>query len=117
MSEIEYHGWIVLASSRNEWADDDWDHAWSAIDDQIKGFGPEDGHAVTVTEPTNAMRTLSFHGLTEDAPERLLRLMEFVAGVLDASYGELIITPGAGFDWRTARRYRLSGGRVKTCDS
>jgi len=74
-------------------------------------------NAVTVTEPTNAMRTLSFNGLTEDAPERLLRLMDFVAGVLDASYGELIITPGAGFDWRAARRYRLSEGKVRACDS
>ncbi len=117
MSEIEYHGWIVLASSRDKWTDDDWDRAWSMIDEHIKTFEAEDGHAVAVTEPTNSMRTLSFHGLTKDAPDRLHQLMEFVAGILDSSYGELLISPSERFDWRTARRYRLSERRLMACDS
>lgn len=117
MSEIEYHGWVALASSKSEWADDDWDRAWSSIDKYIDGFGGQDGHAVTITEPTNAIRTLSFHGITRDPADRLLQLMQFVAGVLEASYGELVITPGDRFDWRATRRYRLSEGRVIACDS
>lgn len=117
MSEIEYHGWIVLASSRDDWADDDFQRAFSEIDEYIKDFGLEGGHSMGVAEAGGYMHTLSFHGLTLDAPERLHQLMEFVSRVFDAAYGELMIAQGGRFDWPTARRYRLSEGRVTACGS
>jgi hypothetical protein len=117
MSEIEYHGWIVLASSRDDWADDEFRRAFSEIDQYIKDFGLEGGHSMGVAEAAGYMHTLFFHGLTLDAPERLYQLMEFVSGVFDAAYGELVLAQGRRFDWTTARRYRLSEGRVAASGS
>jgi hypothetical protein len=117
VSEIEYHGWIVLASSHDEWADDDWGRALANVAERVSEFATENGHAVTVTEPTNSMQTLSLHGLTDEPPDRVLQLVEFIVSVLDSSYGEMIIAPAVRFDWSAARRYRLSNGKLTACDS
>jgi hypothetical protein len=116
MSEIEYHGWIVLASSRRDRADDDFERGFAQVDEYIKAFGEEAGHAMSITEAGGFMHTLSLQGYTEDTPARLHQLMEFVGGVFDGAYGELLIQQGEGFDWREVRRYRLSEGRVVACD-
>ena len=108
---IEYHGWVTLCCTNQNWADDE-DAARRNIEHEIARFSIEDGHWISFAETTESMQTLQLSGYTGQEIDPVLRLLEFVGKVVPDAYGELVMIEDAHPDLSAASRYRLAAGRV-----
>jgi len=111
---IEYHGWITLCCSSDTWADDDWDAAKLAIEQEMKRCSVEGEQVFAFAETVNSMQTITLTGYADCDIQAVLGFMEFTSRILPESYGELVAFDSP-WDSQKSGRFRLSSGRVERC--
>ncbi len=112
---IEYHGWIVLATSSSSWDDGDFEQAFDQVRQLLAGLPEEEGHSALFPDDSVLPWTVYLKGYDVESVDVPVGIMTSIAKILDGSYGELT-TGDADGAWRCdsahIRRYVLSNGRV-----
>lgn len=115
----EYHGWIALATSRDDWDDGDLEEAYSKVERLLSRLNPEGGHWALLTDSGMLPRMVYLNCFDADSVTVPEELMKEVAIVFDRAYGELAVfnapTPDALWHPAGVRRYVLAEGKFSPC--
>jgi hypothetical protein len=111
---IEYHGWIVLATSREDWDDGDFADAFDRVRRLLAAMSEESGQCGNMTEQTLPM-TVYLSGYGIESSDDAVRLLKSVSQIFDRSCGELAVYDLASGSWCPSRATRivLSDGQVR----
>lgn len=114
---IEYHGWIVLATSHENWDDGDLDQAYSQVGQLLARADPEEGHWALLTDARMLPRMVYLNCIDADSISIPADIIKGIAVVFDRAYGELVVFSGPSLDvWWThssVERYILAEGNLK----
>ncbi|HOI54377.1 MAG TPA: hypothetical protein PLP01_03940 [Phycisphaerae bacterium] len=112
---IEYHGWIALATSRDDWDDGDLQEAYSKVEQLLSQVNPEEGHWAVLTDSRMLPRMVYLNCTDTDSVTVPAALMKDIAAVFDKAYGELaaLSVPTVDVRWSPARveHYVLAEGK------
>ena len=118
---IEYHGWVALATSQENWSDGDFEEACQQVSKVIRSLCPEQGHDPSMPDCQNVPQMVYLKGIAVESKAPVIRVLEQIGAVFDRAYGEIVIFKGNGDhqypDWSRITRYRLDSGKVNNVDS
>jgi len=86
---IEYHAWIALATSHEEWDDGDLEQGYSQVEQMLARADAEEGHWGLLTDSSMLPRLVYLNCIDADSITNPLDLMADIAVVFDRAYGEL----------------------------
>lgn len=113
---IEYHGWVALATSCQDWSDGDFEESFARVRDAIQALAPEQGHDPVMPRSELLPQMLYFSGYEADSIAPVLDVIREIAAVFDRAYGELVAcnqpASSVGWDFSFVTRYRLVGGQL-----
>jgi hypothetical protein len=114
---MEIHGWIALASSANEWGDDDFADAFERVAQLVADLPAEDGYVGVLGDADSFPRMVYVKGIDVDGIDTARRLIQQISTVFDRSYGELAVADCASLEasWSVSniRRYCIASGVVR----
>jgi hypothetical protein len=114
---IDYHGWIVLATSKDDWCDNDFDESFRRVSEAIQTLNVEDGHDPVMPKWKLLPQMVYCKGSEVDSITPVLRVVQEIGLIFDRAYGELLVFDDLGdqnhrWDFSLATRYRLTDGKV-----
>ena len=118
----EYHGWVALATSHDNWADSDFEEADRRVIASLRQLEAEDGHEAVLPDGMLLPRVVYFKGRDVKSLDSMLRVLQEIATAFDRAYGEVAAFDNNGdqdahFDLALATRYRLFEGKVTNTKS
>ena len=108
---LQYHGWIVLATSADDWDDGMWEEAIDKVRQLLVQLSPEKGHSGLVPPSDMGWQLVYLDGLTVDSIAPPLEVMTKIVKVCDASFGELVVLHGPDAP-SVIERYRLADKKL-----
>jgi len=110
---LEYHAWVVLATSVADRDDGEWDRAGDKVNQLLTRLRPEDGHRVQMSEASLCPTTVCISGFDVGSTELVKEVLLKMPAICDASYGELVVFswPGPG-RLPDAERFVLTNGKL-----
>ena len=63
---IEYHGWIVLATSQEDWSDGDFEKVYNRVTEVVKRLCADMGHEASLPDSDVMPRVLYLKGIDEN---------------------------------------------------
>jgi len=113
---IEYHGWVVLATSQDDWSDDDFENGYEGVAEVIERLCPDEGHEPLLPDCDVLPRVLYLKGSQVESLDLVFRAMEEVGALFDRAYGELTVLKEGDLDscWDSSvvRRCFLVDGKL-----
>jgi hypothetical protein len=114
---IEYHGWVALATSHDDWCDSDLEEGFRRVEERLQRLVVENGHDPVMPAWRVLPRMVYFKGNEAESVAPVLHVRQEVAAVFDKAYGELVAFDNKDgqdirFDLALADRYRLVDGEV-----
>lgn len=113
---IEYHGWVVLATSQEDWSDDDFESGYDQAAQAAASLPRDAGHEAVLPGCEVWPKVLYLKGSQVDSLDPALRAMEQVGVLFDRAYGELTAFDEDGltsrWDCLALTRYCLIDGRL-----
>jgi hypothetical protein len=110
---MEYHGWVVLATSQDEWSDGDFEEAVRQVEQVIRTLRPEDGHDPAMPEGELLPRVVYLKGIGVASENTALQVLRKIGEVMDRSYGEIVVFDDErGTPLNGGRRFYLEDGRL-----
>ncbi len=113
---IDYHGWIVLATSHDDWSDGDFENSCERVAQAIAALSPDAGHEPVLPGAELLPRVLYLKGSQVESIDIVLRVIEQVGALFDRAYGELAVFEEDGlcgwWDSSAVTRYLVVDGRL-----
>jgi hypothetical protein len=114
---IEYHGWIVLATSQDTWCDGDFEEAVRRVGTALKPLSPELGHDSVMPDAVVLPQMVYLKGSEADSLAPVLSVAREIGSIFDRAYGEILAFDDRGdqqrrWDFSHATRYRLAEGKL-----
>ena len=113
---IEYHGWVVLATSQDDWTDDDFESGYDQVGQAAASLPRDAGHEAVLPGCEVLPRVLYLKGSQVDSLDPVLRAMEQVGALFDRAYGELTVFDEDGlssrWDSSAVTRHFLTDGKL-----
>ena len=118
---VEYHGWVALATSQDDWNDGDFEEGFHRVRELLRDLVVENGHEPLMPDGTLLPQMIYLKGSQAGSLAPVLHILQEITAVFDKSYGELAVFDDSGgqshcFDSAIATRYRLVGGNVLRVD-
>ena len=114
---IEYHGWIVLATSQGDWSDDDFANGYERVAQAVERLCSDQGHEPLLPDCSVLPRVLYLKGSQVEEFDLVFQAIEEVGAVFDRAYGELTVLMEDGPDSRwsssAVSRYFLVDGELR----
>jgi hypothetical protein len=86
---IEYHGWIALATSRQDWSDGDFEDGFQQVAKALVQLRPDEGHEPLMEDCELLPRIVYLKGMGAKSLDLVFRVIETVGCTFDRAYGEL----------------------------
>ncbi len=113
---VEYHGWIALATSREDWDDGDLAEAYERVRRVLPLLNPEEGHWAIMTDAAVLPRMVYLNGFDVDSLDAPKKLVKEIAAVFDRAYGEVgaLEMPSLSAPWTPSSvdRYAVVDGKL-----
>lgn len=114
---IEYHGWIVLATSQEAWCDGDFDEAVRQVGEVLEPLNQELGHDPLMPDAVRLPQMVYLKGCEADSLASVLNAAREIGSIFDRAYGEILAFDDRGdqrscWDFSLATRYRLAEGKL-----
>jgi hypothetical protein len=111
---LEYHAWIVLATSDADWGDGDFKQAFDLVEKLLAGLSPEEGHSAIISGNEIYPRIVYLSACDVPSIEHPVEVMKRIAQVFDKAYGELVAGDVTEGDWIPSRtdRYVLTNRQL-----
>jgi hypothetical protein len=113
---IEYHGWVVLATSQDDWSDDAFESGYGQVAQAAASLPRDAGHEAVLPDCEVLPRVLYLKGNQVGSLDPVLRAMQQVGGLFDRAYGELAIFEedrlSSRWDSSVVTRYFLTDGKL-----
>ena len=118
---IEYHGWVALASSHQDWSYSDFDEGFCQVSSLLQRLSPEDGHDCIMPAGEVLPKVAYFKGADVASLAPVLDAVQEIVRIFDLAYGELVAFDNRGdqnasFAVALADRYRLEHGQIILID-
>jgi hypothetical protein len=88
---IEYHGWVVLATSQGDWSDGDFDGGYGQVSKAIASLSHDAGHEPALPDCDVLPKVLYLKGFGVESLDPVFRVIEEVGSLFDRSYGEIAV--------------------------
>jgi len=107
---LEYHAWIVLATSDADWGDGDFKQAFDRVERLLAGLSPKEGHSAIMSGNEIYPRIVYLSACDVQSIGQPIEVMKAIAQVFDKAYGELVAGDVTEGDWIPSRtdRYVLT---------
>jgi len=113
---IEYHGWIALATSQDDWDDGDFENGYEAVMQALEHLYLAQGHEPLLPDCAVLPRVLYLKGSEVESLDLVFRVIEEVGAIFGRAYGELTVLEEGEPDGcrgpSVASRYSLVDGRL-----
>ncbi len=111
---LEYHAWVVLATSDADWGDGDFKLAFDRVEKLLAGLSPQKGHIAIISGNEIYPRIVYLSACDVQSIEQPIEVMKRIAQVFDNAYGELVAGDVTEGDWIPSRadRYVLTKGHL-----
>lgn len=117
---IEYHGWIVLATSQDDWDDGDFENAFCRVEGMLERLCPEEGHEALLADCAILPKVVYLKGVEVDSIDVVTNTLAEIGLVFDRAYGELAVLEETDRDecWSPSHiiRYLLVDGELADGD-
>lgn len=118
---IEYHGWVALATSHDDWCNADFAEGFRRVRESLQRLVAENGHDPVMPDWRALPQMVYAKGNEAESAAPVLHVIQEVGAVFDKAYGELVVFDDKGdqnahFDLALADRYRLIDGGVTIAD-
>jgi len=112
---MEYHGWIVLASSQDDWDDGDFERAFRQTGQLLNDLSAKEGHRAQITDGAIFPRMVHLGGYDVRSIDLPIRIIKSIAKVFDKAYGELASSDGTADAWNAShvKRQLLTNGELE----
>jgi hypothetical protein len=113
---FEYHGWVALAASQEDWSDSDFEDAFQQVAKVLTQLRPDEGHEPLLADCDLLPRMLYLKGVEVKSLDVVFQVIETVGRLFDRAYGELSVIEGelsARWDSSTVVHYFLIRGTLK----
>jgi hypothetical protein len=88
---IEYHGWVVLATSQDNWGDDDFENGYEGVVQAVERLRSDEGHEPLLPDCDVLPRVLYLKGSQVESLDLVFQAIEEVGALFDRAYGELTV--------------------------
>lgn len=110
---LEYHAWVVLATSASDWDDGEWDRACEKVNQLLARLRLEDGHRVQMSEASQCPTTVYLSGFDVGSVDLVKEVLPDIAIICNASYGELVVYGWPGpQSLPSSERYIFTHGKI-----
>lgn len=107
---VEYHGWVVLATSQDDWSDTDFEQSDRRVSDLLRDLSPENGHDPEMPESQILPQMVHLKGSGAESVVPVHQVLEQIGQIFDKAYGELVVFDDQGdqnrwWDFSAVNRY------------
>ena len=113
---IEYHGWIALATSHDDWCNGDLADAFGRVEEALEQLRPEDGQEARMPDCDLLPKVVYLKGSEAESLDAVLRVLQETCTIFDRAYGELTVfrveDPNDRWAFSRVTRYPVVDGRI-----
>ena len=113
----EYHGWMVLAASQEDWSSKEFDDAFRRVRDLVEELNLEMGHDASMPAPNTFPQMVYFKGSDTEAIQPVFQTVHEIIRIFAKTYGEVVFFDDRDdrnrwWDFSAVIRYRVEDGRA-----